>query len=213
MLIVERFSWQTNLLKVFQSINFVKITQVQRFNKALLVVFILFLSSFVESFAQELVINDSMSIQLIRRDVKNPTKATILSAVLPGSGQVYNNKAWKVPIIYGGFATNIFFIDFNNRRYQLFLNNLRRLDNQEVTDFPNLNRDALVRNVNFWRRNRDLNYFLFIGIYALNILDAHIDAHLSSFDVSEDLSFKFEPSFETLSAGGRVVGLSLKINF
>ncbi|MGY6520694.1 MAG: DUF5683 domain-containing protein [Mongoliitalea sp.] len=175
--------------------------------------FFLFLFSFVESYAQEIVVNDTLSIKLFDRDVKDPKTATILSALIPGSGQVYNNKAWKVPIIYGGFATNIFFIDFNNRRYQLFLDNLRRLDRQEPTDFPNLNRDGLVRNVNFWRRNRDLNYFLFIGIYALNILDAHIDAHLSSFDVSEDLSFRFEPNFEMLTAGGSVVGLSLKINF
>ncbi|GHB26526.1 DUF5683 domain-containing protein [Mongoliitalea lutea] len=175
--------------------------------------FFLFLFSFVDSYAQEIIVNDTLSIKLFDRDVKDPKTATILSALLPGSGQVYNNKAWKAPLIYGGFATNIFFIDFNGRRYQLFLDNLRRLDRQEPTDFPNLNRDGLVRNVNFWRRNRDLNYFLFIGIYALNILDAHIDAHLSSFDVSEDLSFRFEPNFEMLTAGGALVGLSLKINF
>ncbi|UJP63675.1 DUF5683 domain-containing protein [Mongoliitalea daihaiensis] len=175
--------------------------------------FLFFFFSFVYGFTQQLTINDTLSISLTNREFKDPKVATILSAVLPGAGQVYNNKAWKVPIIYGGFATNIFFIDFNNRRYQLFLNNLRRLDRQEPTDFPNLNRDGLVRNTNFWRRNRDLNYFLFIGIYALNILDANIDAHLSSFDVSEDLSFRFEPSFETLTAGGNILGLSLKINF
>lgn len=200
-------------LQVFQSLNNVKNQPILRFIRLLGMVFIFFLLFFVESIGQQISINDSLSFQFDRREVKNPKAATLLSAVLPGAGQIYNNKAWKVPIIYGGFATNIFFIDFNNRRYQLFLDNLKRLDRQEATDFPNLNRDGLVRNVNFWRRNRDLNYFLFIGIYALNILDAHIDAHLSSFDVSEDLTFRFEPSFETLTAGGTLVGLSLKINF
>lgn len=200
-------------LQVFQSLNNVKNQPILRFIRLLGMVFIFFLLFFVESIGQQISINDSLSFQFDRREVKNPKTATLLSAVLPGAGQIYNNKAWKVPIIYGGFATNIFFIDFNNRRYQLFLDNLKRLDRQEATDFPNLNRDGLVRNVNFWRRNRDLNYFLFIGIYALNILDAHIDAHLSSFDVSEDLTFRFEPSFETLTAGGTLVGLSLKINF
>lgn len=213
MLTRTQFSWENHLSKVFQSLIFVKNTANSLAIRGCLVFFFLFLFSFVNSYAQEIIVNDTLSIKLFDRDVKDPKIATILSALLPGSGQVYNNKAWKVPLIYGGFATNIFFIDFNGRRYQLFLDNLRRLDRQEPTDFPNLNRDGLVRNVNFWRRNRDLNYFLFIGIYALNILDAHIDAHLSSFDVSEDLSFRFEPNFEMLTAGGALVGLSLKINF
>lgn len=148
-----------------------------------------------------------------KKDIKDPKKATILSALIPGAGQVYNEKSWKVPLIYGGFATNIFFIDFNNRRYLALREGLFQLDRGEPNDFPNLNRDGLVRQVNFWRRNRDLNYFLFIGIYALNIIDAHVDAHLSSFDVSEDLTFRFEPVYENLWAGNNMMGLSLKINF
>jgi hypothetical protein len=146
-------------------------------------------------------------------NIKNPKKATIMSALLPGSGQVYNGKSWKVPLIYGGFATNIYFIEFNDRRYKALRNALFQFDAGEPNDFPNLNRDGLVRQVNYWRRNRDLNYFLFIGIYALNIIDAQVDAHLSSFDVSENLTFRFEPSYENLTAGGNIFGLSLKINF
>ncbi|WP_194974326.1 DUF5683 domain-containing protein [Aquiflexum lacus] len=160
---------------------------------------------------------DTIQVNFSKKNIKDPRKATILSAILPGAGQVYNGKAWKVPLIYGGFAANIYFIEFNNRRYQLFINALKAFDiNQNDPDraFPNLNRDGLVRNVNFWRRNRDLNYFLFIGIYALNIVDANVDAHLSAFDVSEDLTFRFEPVYESLSAGGgNLIGLSLKINF
>ncbi|WP_373496101.1 DUF5683 domain-containing protein [Aquiflexum sp.] len=160
---------------------------------------------------------DTVKIDLSNKNIKDPRKATILSAILPGAGQVYNNKAWKVPLIYGGFAANIYFIEFNNRRYQLFRTALFAFD-ENPTDperaFPNLNRDGIVRNVNFWRRNRDLNFFLFMGIYALNIVDANVDAHLSAFDVSEDLTFRFEPAFETLTAGGEnLFGLSLKINF
>ncbi len=177
-------------------------------------VFVLLGLSPANLFAQELAEPDTVDIVIRDKDVKDPKLATILSAVLPGAGQVYNNKTWKTPIIYGGFATNIFFIDFNNRRYQLFLNALRASDDPNLENpFPNLNRDALVRNVNFWRRNRDLNYFIFVGIYALNIIDAHVDAHLSAFDVSEDLTFKFEPTFEFLAAGSNLVGLSMKINF
>jgi hypothetical protein len=156
---------------------------------------------------------DNQDYYFDEKDIKNPKKATILSAILPGSGQVYNGKSWKVPLIYGGFATNIYFIDFNDRRYKALRDALFQFDAGEANDFPNLNRDGLVRQVNYWRRNRDLNYFLFIGIYALNIIDAQVDAHLSSFDVSENLSFRFEPSYETLTAGGNIFGLSLKINF
>lgn len=168
--------------------------------------------------AQRLITNaqDTIKIELARRDVKDPKKAMILSAVLPGTGQVYNEKPWKVPIIYAGFAANIYFIEYNNRRYQLFLDALAIYDrNPTSTDrpFPSLNRDGLVRNIDYWRRNRDLNYFLFVGIYALNIVDAFVDAHLSAFDVSDDLSFKLEPSFEMLAAGGSVTGISLKIKF
>lgn len=162
---------------------------------------------------------DTIKVDFSNKNIKDPRKATILSAILPGAGQVYNNKAWKVPLLYGGFAANIYFIEFNNRRYQLFRTALFAFDEPlGSTDpnraFPNLNRDGLVRNVNFWRRNRDLNYFLFMGIYALNIVDANVDAHLSAFDVSEDLTFRFEPVFETLTAGGgNLFGLSLKIYF
>jgi hypothetical protein len=160
---------------------------------------------------------DTIPVNFSNKNIKDPRKATFLSAILPGAGQVYNGKAWKVPLIYGGFAANIYFIEFNNRRYQLFRTALFAYDinpNDPERAFPNLNRDGLVRNVNFWRRNRDLNYFLFIGIYALNIVDANVDAHLSAFDVSEDLTFRFEPVYETLTAGGgNLIGLSLKINF
>ncbi|EOZ99083.1 hypothetical protein A33Q_0791 [Indibacter alkaliphilus LW1] len=158
-------------------------------------------------------IKELPSIKLKDNTVKDPKKATLLSAFIPGAGQVYNEKAWKVPLIYGGFATNIFFIDFNNRRYLALREGLFQLDRGEENNFPNLNRVGLVRQVNFWRRNRDLNYFIFIGIYALNIVDAHVDAHLSSFDVSEDLTFRFEPVYENLSVGGNMFGLSMKINF
>lgn len=175
-------------------------------------VFILLLLGLQPLKAQESA-GDTLNLEWRPEGYKDPKKATILSAILPGAGQVYNGKSWKVPLIYGGFATNIFFIEFNDRRYKALREGLFLLDDGLPNDFPNLNRDGLVRQVNFWRRNRDLNYFIFIGIYALNIIDAHVDAHLSSFDVSDDLSFRFEPSFEMLSAGGSIMGLSMKINF
>lgn len=144
---------------------------------------------------------------------KNPRKATILSAILPGAGQVYNNKAWKVPIIYAGFMTNIYFINFNNKRYQTFRSALFAFDEGDQSQFPSLNREALVRNVEYWRQNRDLTIVLLVAIYALNLVDANVDAHLSGFDISDDLSLKIEPNVGTFAASGHSMGLSLKFQF
>jgi hypothetical protein len=186
----------------------------------LIIIAVFVLSPFLEVKAQTMITgSDTVNVDYTDPSIKNPKTATILSAIIPGAGQVYNGKPWKVPIIYAGFAANIYFIEFNDRRYKIFRDALFAFDEAGgATDpdraFPTLNRDGLVRNVNYWKRNRDLNYFLFIGIYALNIIDANVDAHLSAFDVSDDLTFRFEPSYESLTAGGgNIMGLSLKINF
>ncbi len=144
---------------------------------------------------------------------KNPRKATFLSAVLPGAGQVYNGKSWKVPIIYAGLITDIYFIGFNNSRYQVFKKALIASDNGDPSDFPSLNRDALVRNIDYWQGNRDLTYVLLAAIYALNIIDANVDAHLSGFDISDDLALGIEPKIESFSASNNSLGFSIKLKF
>ena len=144
---------------------------------------------------------------------KNPRKATILSAILPGAGQVYNGKAWKVPILYAGFMTDIYFMNFNNKRYETFREALFAFDAGEVNQFPSLNRNSLVRNVDYWRQNRDMTILLLLGIYALNLIDANVDAHLSGFDISDDLALKIEPSAGGLSASTASYGITLKFQF
>ena len=157
---------------------------------------------------------DTVESTRVRR-VKDPKVATILSAIVPGAGQAYNEKIWKVPIIYGGIITTAYFVEFNNRRYQKFRDALEIVRDPSLgsNPFPNLNQAGIIRNVDYWRRNRDLCYLIFGVIYALNIVDAQVDAHLSGFDVSDDLSWKLEPSYETFTAGGQSIGLSLKLNF
>lgn len=165
-----------------------------------------------QAFGQET--EETKAVELRDKSIKNPKTATLLSAILPGAGQVYNEKVWKVPFIYGGIITNAYFAEFNNRRYKVFREALFALDRKDPNpEFPNLNRDALVRNVNYWRKNRDLVFVLFGAIYALNIIDAQVDAHLSGFDISDDLTLKLEPSFESHSAGGNTFGMSLKLKF
>lgn len=143
---------------------------------------------------------------------KDPKKATLLSAMLPGAGQIYNGKSWKVPILYAGIFTDVYFIQYNHKRYERFRDALFALDKGEPNQFPSLNRAALVRNVDYWRQNRDLTLLLMLGIYALNLVDANVDAHLSGFDISEDLTLKVAPQFGTLSAFSSA-GLSLTLQF
>lgn len=143
---------------------------------------------------------------------KDPKKATLLSAVLPGAGQVYNNKSWKVPILYAGILTDLYFINYNHRRYESFRDALFALDKKEPNQFPSLNRASLVRNVDYWRQNRDLTLLLLLGIYALNLVDANVDAHLSGFDISEDLALQVAPQLGTVSASNSM-GVSLTLRF
>ena len=143
---------------------------------------------------------------------KDPKKVTLLSAVLPGAGQVYNNKSWKVPILYAGILTDLYFINYNHRRYESFRAALFALDKKEPNQFPSLNRASLVRNVDYWRQNRDLTLLLLLGIYALNLVDANVDAHLSGFDISEDLALQVAPQLGTVSASNSM-GVSLTLRF
>lgn len=143
---------------------------------------------------------------------KDPKKATMLSAILPGAGQVYNGKTWKVPILYAGILTDVYFIQYNHKRYERFRDALFALDKGEPNQFPSLNRAALVRNVDYWRQNRDLTLLLMLGIYALNLVDANVDAHLSGFDISEDLTLKIAPQIGTLSASS-TRGFSFTLQF
>lgn len=129
----------------------------------------------------------------------SPNKATFYSAVLPGLGQIYNQKYWKVPIIYAGFGGLIYYANYTNfvyNKYKDGYNIQLRIDNGELglePAFPNQSADNLKKNKDQWRRWRDLN-IIGIGIfYVAQILDADVDAHLFDYDMSEDLSMRFEP--------------------
>jgi hypothetical protein len=183
----------------------------------LLLMFFISVPSFSQNQAEVKVTEDLPKEKKEKPDLstlpKNPRKATILSAIIPGAGQVYNNKAWKVPLIYAGFMTDIYFIGFNNKRYQTFRTALFAFDDGDKSQFPSLNREALVRNVDYWRQNRDLTILLLAAIYALNLIDANVDAHLSGFDISDDISMKIEPNVGTFAASGNSLGLILKFQF
>lgn len=127
----------------------------------------------------------------------SPARAAMLSATMPGLGQVYNRKYWKVPIIYAGFGTLLYFVDFNTTNYNKWRKAwLARIDGNPNTidGFPLHSTDVLERAMNFYRRNLEITYILAAALYLLNILDASVDAHLMNFDVGETLSFGLKPA-------------------
>ncbi len=159
------------------------------------------------------------SIYIDEAQFNRPKKAGYLSAALPGLGQAYNKRYWKIPIIYGAFGTIGYFIGWNNNKYQQYRNAyllqksfpLEELDDDLAI---NISEDNLKRGLDFYRRNRDLLMVVLVGVYIIQILDAHIDAHLMEFDVSEDLTFRIEPGFESQSLWtSKQYGLKLSLNF
>ena len=142
------------------------------------------------------------SIYIDEDMLNRPKKAAFLSAVLPGLGQAYNNRYWKIPIIYGTFGTIGYYIGWNNNKYQQYRNAYLKKKSypSEEWDDPlviNVSEDNLQRNLDYFRRNRDFLMIILVGVYVIQVLDANIDAHLMDFDISEDLTLKIEPSIET----------------
>ena len=124
-----------------------------------------------------------------------PKKAALYSAILPGAGQVYTKKYWKVPIIYGGLITSAYYINESNDFYQLYKSTyLNRLDG-DFTDNLNYSDSDLRTLTEHYRRNREVSALLFTLTYILNIVDASVNAHLFDYDVSEDLSLHIQPVF------------------
>ncbi|HOE58230.1 MAG TPA: DUF5683 domain-containing protein [Bacteroidales bacterium] len=127
------------------------------------------------------------------RPSRSPRTATILSLVLPGMGQAYNHKYWKIPIIYTGFAATGYFAIINGDEYHKFKDAYNFKINNLTGDPPNdyavkYTADQLRVQRDYYRRNMELSYIIAGFIYILNAVDASVDAHLSSFDISENLS-------------------------
>ena len=126
---------------------------------------------------------------------KTPKKAGLYSAILPGSGQVYTKKYWKVPVIYGGLITSAYYINESNDLYQLYKSTyLNRLDG-DFSDNLNYSDSDLRTLTEHYRRNREVSALLFTLTYILNIVDASVNAHLFDYDVSEDLSLHIQPVY------------------
>ena len=164
----------------------------------------------------------------------NPQRALWLALVLPGAGQIYNRKFWKLPIFYGGFLGCIYALSWNNMMYkdysQAYLdimdddpttasyNKFLHLGVQITSANEERYKEIFKGRKDKYRRWRDMSIFVMIGIYALSVIDAYVDAELSEFDISKDLSLEIHPTVMPNRGGGnpiqaQSVGFSCFLNF
>lgn len=159
-------------------------------------------------------INDS--IQREPLNVLGPAKAAFYSAVLPGLGQAYNKKYWKIPLVYAAIGIPIYFYIDNDRLYDDYRDEYkRRLAGFKPTEedpgpYPSVSTDGLIRAQQTLRRNKELSLLIALGMYALNIIDANVDAHLLQFNVDENLAIK--PHFK-YNEWENTSDLGLTLNF
>ena len=161
--------------------------------------------------------------------VPNPTKATWLALVIPGGGQIYNRKYWKLPIFYGGFAGCAYALTWNSKMYKDCSTAYKdamngNMQSSSITDLlpPGYKisetqlKELLRKRKDTYRRYRDLSIFAFIGVYLLSVIDAYVDAELSNFDITPDLSMKVEPAVidnRIDNSSNRSVGLQCSFRF
>ena len=204
----------------------------------------------VELTETELVFDDSLQLGRFiaadtlakpRRDWStwrpDPKRAMWLAIVLPGAGQIYNRKYWKLPIIYGGFVGCIYAMRWNNMMYNDYSRAFLDIsDNNPATqsynqflhlgnriDPNNENNETRYKSLfkkrkDYYRRYRDLSFFILIGVYALSVIDAYVDASLSDFDISKDLSLKVSPTVinnrtDRNPIKSSAIGLHCSLNF
>ncbi len=188
----------------------------------ILALLILFLGLFYQGFSQG---NEPevKQTKVKTEEEHSVRKATIYSAVLPGLGQAYNRKYWKIPIVYVGFGVLTYFIVSNTQEFNKFEEAYVYVANDETYPIDNeyverYTLNQLETGMNDFRRYRDLSYIITAIWYGLNILDANVDAHFYDFEVSEDLSIRWEPYVNSPSympSSGRQTesGVKITLNF
>ena len=164
----------------------------------------------------------------------SPHKATFYSAILPGLGQAYNKKYWKIPILYAGIGGVIYGLDFNTTNYKKYRRAYRDILIQDPSNKsylevlpPSLTEDqvinggqyadwfksALDSRKKYYKKYRDLSYVGLALVYVLNLVDASVDAHFKTFDVSDDLSLHIEPIIAPMYGGYNGMGVQVRFIF
>lgn len=173
-------------------------------------------------------IQDSLELVKPKKQwIPNSGKATWYALVIPGGGQIYNRKYWKLPIIYGGFAGCAYALSWNNKMYKDYSQAyMDIMDGDPSTKSyldllpPNSSytesqlQTVLKKRKDTYRRYRDLSIFAFIGVYLISVIDAYVDAELSNFDITPDLSMRVEPTIiNDRYKSGNSVGVQCSLRF
>lgn len=187
--------------------------------------------------ADTLEIKKNTSVQsddLLKPYKHSPHKASIYAAVVPGLGQIYNKKYWKLPILYAGIGGVIYSIQFNSENYDKYrsayrdflirdpknMSYLKVIENTTITledvhgPYADWFQKTLDNRRKYYRRYRDISYAGLVAVYLIQIVDATVDAHFKNFDISDDLSLNLEPTIlSTPQEPIGAVGFQLKFNF
>lgn len=145
----------------------------------------------------------------------DPNRAALLSAILPGLGQAYNGQYWKIPLVYAGGIIIGHYIDYNHRIYSEFQNALLADaddDPSTVNPYAEFGQTALIRNRDAFRRNRDYLMIIGVGYYLINIIEAHVSAHLHEFDVNDNLSMNISPAIQPTALFSQAIGIKISLN-
>lgn len=135
-------------------------------------------------------------------DHHSVSKATIFSALLPGLGQAYNRKWWKIPIVYAGLGASGYFMINNQIKQKTYKEQIKKRIDDPTYQFPDgLDSLAVLQRQRQFQSRRDLFIFVTLGVYVINIVDAAVDAQLFTFDISRDLSLRWSPQYRNRSLG------------
>jgi len=193
-------------------------------NKFLISIFFCLVCVLVKS--QETEINDTLNkVKIINKKYKipstrkikliedplTPSKAAFYSAVLPGLGQAFIGKAWKIPIVYGAIGASIYYYKTNNKEMLKYRNAYKdRINGVYEDEYLDIipENETLLKGMKFHKSYRDISMICIIGFYMLNILDANVSAHMMQFNVSENLTFNSKFIFDNKISG---IALSIKL--
>lgn len=169
-----------------------------------------------DSLKNETTIDSTQSKRAVKKAIySSARKATIMSACLPGLGQIYNRKYWKAPVIYAALGGLGYWGVTNQIKYNYYSNNLTALHDDDANTINETlyNSDQLVTQKRYYRKYRDYAIIAGALVYLINIIDANVDAHLKTFDVSDDLSLQVNP-YSNFDYNNKLqAGLSLKLKF
>ena len=177
------------------------------------------------SIAQDTLIlkQEPVETVMVKNKQHNPKTATWL-ALIPGAGQAYNHKYWKMPIVYAGFGTTLYFAITNGNDYHLYrdaydfkMGIKTDVSHQAQEESAKYTEENLITLRDYYRSNMELSWIITAAWYIIQIIDANVDAHFFYYDINDDLTLHVEPQFNTINefnyGYGNNIGLTLKLNF